>query len=253
MKKLFLLFLLLLTFNSYAQDGITANMTGRWQVNRKNYIGDMQFLGNGKIAFLSTEGMLFGYILYTVEIKDGIIKLKYTSDIDRKKNRQYQYSEMKFLNDSTMLYAHHKLPADADTNTKNVGIYRKLKQQKPNTELRLPDYHDFKDTWVHPFKGEIVGKKIIFIDGENAIFQKDSVDEHITYKVDFTKQPSPIDFYHPQTGKTDQALIEFLTDNSFRIEWYPNNNRGDHFRALGQNNWYMRERYYLLNHQFIKF
>jgi hypothetical protein len=244
MKKTLFTALLFVVLKAYSQTDITANMTGRWEINRKNYKADMLFVNNGKIAFLSTEGMLFGYILYTWEVKDGVIKLKYTSDIDRKKHKQYQYCEMKFLNDSTMLHSYHKIPAGADTNTKNVGIYRKLKQPKPNTALRLPNYHDFAGSWVSPFNGEITGIRMIFVDEEHVIFRKDSIDEHLTYKIDFTKQPSPIDFYHPLIGKTEHAFLQFGTTHNFRLEWFYGNDRGDHFTALGNNMDYVRESYY---------
>jgi hypothetical protein len=243
MKKLFPLILLLFIFKAYSQNNITANMHGRWRTIIKNDTTDMQFFESGKHAFISTEGVSFGYILYTTEVKEDIIKLKYTFDVDRKKNRNYAYAEMKFLNDSTLLYAFGKLPANADTNTKSVKVYRKLRQQKPNTAFRQPNYHDFAGAWIYPFKGEITGRRIVFIDSVNVMFQKNGIEEKATYKVDFTKQPAPIDFYHPTTGKTEQALIQFWTNN-FRIEWYHKGNRSDHFSMFGENNGYVRESTY---------
>jgi hypothetical protein len=60
MKKILFTLLLFVVLKAYSQTDITANMTGRWEINRKNYKADMLFVNNGKIAFLSTEGCYLG-------------------------------------------------------------------------------------------------------------------------------------------------------------------------------------------------
>ncbi len=226
-----------------AQQHTEKRLTGRWRSNHNNHIGDILFLSNDTAAFISPNGLLYGYITYNADFKRDMIRLKYTVDIHRKKNPYYMDAEIRFLNDSTFLYkSAGTIPGNADTSTKNLRVYKIVKFEKPGTQLRLPTCNDLKGQWSNFFKGEIKDDHIIFIDDHQVIFKRGIYIKELTYKVDFTKQPVTIDFYYTDSSQMLQAFLMFEEENMFRIEFFPKNDRGDHLMVFGHNMMYLKEK-----------
>lgn len=234
LKKLFIISLyLIVAFGAYAQQWSVNDLKGRWTHNN-NSIGDLVFFNNDTAAFASTTGLINAYVKYTCELKKGVFKFKYTLELNRK-NPNYLTAEIKFINDSIFLFkADGSIPANADTTTKKLNIYKKVKSEKPGTQLYLPTYHDLLGAWTLIFKGE-KDYHIIFKDVDHAEFIDAANTTELTYKSDFTKQPITIDFYYTGTSKKMQAFLRFAGENVFHIEEFPDNNRGDHMTMFGHN------------------
>jgi hypothetical protein len=230
-----------------AQQDNYKRLTGRWRTRYSNgKFGDMQFLTDSTGALLFPSGLLCAYIniKYTPNTKPGIIKLKYTIDIHREKHRNFRDAKIKFLNDSTFLYGYRGSLADnADTNNKKVLVFKRVRFEKPGTQLRLPTYHDLIGDWTTYHKSKTT-TRITFIDENRVRFTLGDFIKELNYKVDFTKQPIPIDFYYEGHPKILPAFLMFtiMMDGKevLWLETFTRNNRGDHLMKLGQNALFVR-------------
>ena len=247
-KSLTILLFLLTALATQAQRRSLKDLYGRW---RATYPGgkssDLQFLTDSTGAFLSATGVLSSYINYSADFKKDIIKLRYTIDINRKEHRNYADVDIKFLNDSTYLLKFAgAFPEHPDSSTKKLLIYRKLKSVKPGTELRYPTYHDLIFKWSAYFDNKPTKNKVIFTDESHVTFKVRGIVKEMNYKVDFTKQPIPIDFYLKEKPKTLQAFLivesRIYGEELLWIELYPKNNRGDHFQMLGHNGLFKKDK-----------
>ncbi len=63
----------------------------------------------------------------------------------------------------------------------------------------------------------------------------------LVYTADFNKQPVSLDFYYPGTQKTLQAFLVIMGTDNLRIEFFPNNDRGDHLTMFGHNTAFRRD------------
>jgi|GEM_PF-6202101 len=242
LKKLIILLLFLVTASvTQAQLRSAKDLLGRWRTTyTSGKVSDIQFLTDSTGAFLSATGIIDGYIEYTADFKKDIIKFRLTLDIHRAKHRNYGNVEIKFLNDSTFLVKFGgSFPEKADTNTKKLFIYRKLNGIPAGTELRLPTYHDLIGRWSANSEKSKIDNHIVFIDENHLSVKLGDVTRELNYNVDFTKQPMPIDFYNQDNNKVLQGFLMFDSrlsgDDCLWIEFFPKNNRGDHFEMLGKN------------------
>ena len=62
-----------------------------------------------------------------------------------------------------------------------------------------------------------------------------------TYPIDFTKQPLPVEFTYTASGREAQAFLMFIGTDKMRVQWFPNNNRDDHFTNIGYSMWLVRQ------------
>jgi hypothetical protein len=249
-KTLLVATVLIMALATNAQRSVYKALAGRWRTRYAsgNYC-DMNFFSDSTGAMLYPNGLLSAYIniKYDPDIKNGLIKLKYTFDIHRKKNPNYVSAEIKFVNDSTFLYrADGTLPAHADTNNRKLLVYRKIKIEDPGTRLRLPNYYDLIGSWAPYHEKKKSGKRVIFIDKNHVRFKTGDTARELNYRVDFTKQPIPIDFfYYKDTSKALPAFLMFITvlkgEDVLRLELFPKKNRGDHLTLLGDNAVFVRD------------
>jgi hypothetical protein len=155
MKKLLFIVLTLLSLKATAQQTPTdKSLPGRWErhfkayttkTEYKTYTTTIQFDGEGNMMFLSPGGMILSKAIYSYEVKNDLIRIKYTTDVEKQEKRKYLFFDIKVLNDS-LLIAHKKMQPDADTNTKGVSVYRKIKNTERVT-VRLPTNEDIRGKW----------------------------------------------------------------------------------------------------------
>jgi hypothetical protein len=249
--KLYFLFLLItVAANTHAQQYSQKTLQGRWRTHFStgNY-SDMMFFTDSTGALLFPSGLLNAYlkIKYNPMVHDGVIKLKYTYDIHRKKNPNYGDAEIKFVNDSTFLYSvRGSLSAHPDTGNRKLLVYRKVKVEDPDSRLRLPNCYDLIGTWTFYHGKKKSGLRVVFIDKSHVWFKTGDTARQLNYRVDFSKQPIPIDFFSDKdTTKILPAFLMFVTvrdgDNVLRLELFPKKNRGDHLTMLGANALFIKE------------
>ncbi|MDP9048682.1 MAG: hypothetical protein M3N14_11130 [Bacteroidota bacterium] len=242
-KTLLIAALLAMGLVANAQDTQKA-LTGRWRIHFSNgNYSDMMFFADGTGALLFPGGLLEAYINIKSSpgVKNGVIKFQYTYDIHRKKNPNYGTVAIKLVNDSTFFYSlNASLLAHPDSGNRKLFVYRKVKIDDPDTRLRLPNHHDLIGTWTFYHVKKNPGMSVVFIDKRHVWFKTGDTARQLNYRVDFSKQPIPIEFFADRdTTKILPAYLMFSTlldgENVLRLELFPKNNRGDHFTMLGRN------------------
>ncbi|MDB5124529.1 MAG: hypothetical protein JWP94_2658 [Mucilaginibacter sp.] len=239
---------LIITISAHAQQDNYKRLTGRWRAHYSNgKFGDMQFLTDSTGALLFPNGLLIAYIniKYERSVKNGILRLKYTVDIHRKSHPNYVDAEIKFVNDSIFLYrVRGSIPDNADTTSKKIYVFKKIRLEQPEAQLRFPDYRDLIGDWTTYHKAKTT-TRITFIDENRVRFILGDSIKELNYKIDFTKQPIPIDFYYEGHPKTLPAFLMFIDlfdgTEGLWIEMFTRNNRGDHLMKLGQNALFVRD------------
>jgi hypothetical protein len=239
---------LIMAVAARAQQNNHKSLTGRWRRHYSNgKFGDMQFLTDSTGALLFPNGLLGAYIniKYEPGVKNGIIRLKYTIDIHRKSSPNYVDAEIKFVNDSTFLYrVRGSIPDNADTASKKIYVFKKVRLEQPGTQLHLPTYHDLIGDWTTYHKSKTT-THVTFIDENRVRFTLGDSIKELNYKVDFTKQPIPIDFYYEGHPKILPAFLMFIDvfdgTKGLWIEKFTRDNRGDHLMKLGQNALFIRK------------
>lgn len=239
MKKLLFIVLGLLSIKATAQQTLTdKSLPGRWEMHfkayttkteYKTYTITIQFDGEGSMMFLSPGGMILSKAIYSYEVKNDVIKIKYTTDIEKKEKRKYLFFDMKVLNDS-LLIAHKKMQADADTNTKGVSAYRKIK----NTErlpVRLPNNKDLFGKWFSTAR-KSTSPVISFVDSSRVVFTKNGKDYEASYNIDFNRQPARVVFTALNTGKMFNALLKFVSESEINFQLFKEESNDNHFTTL---------------------
>jgi len=240
-KSILFVVLYLSVVNAFAQSYDAKNLLGWWQYNNKDFKDYFVFLSDSKAAYASADGRVHEYIKYTTELKNGIVKIKYIDDFEAKSPDKHMVY-IKFLNDSTILYDKYgSMPAKADSATKHIAVYHKLKRGQPHPELRLSDYHDLVGYWVDVFDKKISKNFITFADSNHVIRHEGGRIDRMAYTIDFSKQPALIDLFNGKTATAEQGIIGFVNETTIRIEMFPLNKPRDHFTPFGQNRWYRRD------------
>ncbi|MFD2146005.1 hypothetical protein [Mucilaginibacter antarcticus] len=109
--------------------------------------GNVTFLTKSTGLWLSNDGFLYNKMNYSTNDRKDVIELKFTYEIDRK-HPKYARFKIKFLNDSTFLMRYlWGIPKNADTSNKKVAVYKKIKKELPDTEMRYPTYKDILGVW----------------------------------------------------------------------------------------------------------
>jgi hypothetical protein len=226
---------------AYGQQQANYKFEGRFRPQPVNRACDLLFLTDSTAAFITPgSGLLYSYINYKMAFKDGIYNFRQTMEIHRKKP-SYDYATINVLNDSTFLFSFSKTPKSTDTATKGIYTYKKVKFEKLGTQLRLPTYADLIGDWTVWFRG-LTDKHYIFLDEKNVRRIINGTTTWLTYKIDFSKQPITLDFYYKNSDRMEQAFLTFYGEKTIQIEFFPDNNRGDHIRFFGENVRLLRSR-----------
>jgi hypothetical protein len=238
-KKILIISLLILTGGiTHAQQHAIKELFGRWGTRHANgEYGYMQFLTDSTIVYVTPHGFFRASMNYKYKMDNDVLILTYSSEINGFKHGSF-HAYIKLLNDSTFLYKiRSSMSADADTNTKKVYVYRKVKIQAPDMVFRFPTFNNLLGKWKGKYEKD---GDFTFLDEHHVIHRQNGIDVPLIYKADFTKQPLMIDFYYAD-GKLLQALVSLENDNKLWIELFPKNNRHTHTVLFNPNTTYTQE------------
>ena len=222
---------------------------GRWRTQLSNgHADDLLFISDSKGAVVTPDNRLCAYFNYRTRTGGKVINIDFSFDVDREKHPNYQKSEITFLNDSTFICHGTFITKFASYLTKNDRTYTKVKPDTHETDLRPVTYKDLKGRWTGNYFNnddyetkKPADIKLFFVDDDTMIEMHGDSASNVKYKIDFTKQPSPMEFTYTSCSCTVQALLMFTGTDKMRIQWFPNHNRGDHFTDIGYSMWLLRE------------
>jgi hypothetical protein len=235
LKKLSLIvFLLANAAFANAQQFTAKDLIGRWQ-NARVKTGNIAFFTESTGAWLTNDGLLYNKMNYSTKARKDIIEWKFTIQPNRK-HPSYVRFTLKFLNDSTLLMRYlWGVPKDADTSSKKVSVYTRIKKELPGTEMRYPDYKDLIGVWGSKLKDTTRFQKFTFVD-TSLVYTQTSTQglNKLRYVVDFKQQPIAVDMYY-QNQLVKQCFIAFYNKDAMRIEFFNPGKRPDHFTFFGGN------------------
>lgn len=236
-SKIFSIVTLIITATAaHAQTYTAKNLAGRWQFVR-NKKANVLFTSDSTGAWLQQDGLIFNRFKYTCSIQDPgdkYMEFRFTVELNRK-HPKHVSGYIKFLDDSTaLLRIGWPISKGADTTYKKASVLKRIKQPLLRNAPRLPTYKDLLGKWLTYSKKRGVSSGIRFIDSIHAVHIIGDKQQLVNYKIDFTQQPIPIDFY--SGTQLTQGYIAFYSIDRIRVELFKQGKpRPDHFRVFGQN------------------
>lgn len=242
-KLIFAIILMAGTAAANAQTYTAKDLAGRWEFihNKK---ANVLFSSDSTGAWLQQDGFIFNRFKYTCGIQkpgDRYMDFKFTVE-PKRTHPKYVSGYIKLLNDSTALIRiGWPIGKGADTSYQHGAVLRKIKQPSWNDAPRLPTYKDVLGDWRTYFKKKVMATGVRFIDSIHAVFTYTDREQAMTYHINFTQQPTPIDF-----TAGSQVLHGYLVFHSYdyiRLELFPSDkDRPDHFTVFGHNTIMQRQK-----------
>jgi len=230
-------------FSSRAQTYTAKDLIGRWEFTRtkKTHI---IFTSDSTGAWLQQDGFVFNRFKYTCSVQkpdDNYMTFKFTIE-PKRKHPKYVSGYIKLLNDSAaLLRIGWPIGKGADTTYKKAAVLSKIKQPLWNNAPRLPTYKDLLGNWRTYFKKKVMSTGIRFIDSVHAVYIYSDKEQVMSYQINFTQQPSPIDF--SVNSCVLHGYLVFYSYDYFRLELFePDKDRPDHFTVFGHNTILQRQK-----------
>lgn len=238
-KKLLLFSVLIIfVFSANAQQYGIKNLLGRWRHRWPKYTTDIAFINDSTLAYVSVDGVILRDVAYRVKPVDGLL---YFEQALKKHGKPGSYlgSYIKFLNDSTFLFAKRKsLLTKADTTDSKVLVYKYVNEAGKKNNIHFAGLSDLKGDWIQSFGN----RHIAFVDESHAFFKsEDGLTQNVVYKVDYTQNPLRILFTYADTGKQALGLLAFEVGAKIMFELFPVDSKVDDFTIFGGRRTYSRK------------
>ncbi|GAA4086870.1 hypothetical protein [Mucilaginibacter panaciglaebae] len=235
-KNLITLSLIIACIGAHAQTYTAKDLIGRWEFTR-NKKANILFTSDSTGAWLQQDGLIFNRFKYTCGIQgpgDKYMEFRFTVELNRK-HPKHVSGYIKFLDDSiALLRIGWPISKGADTTYKKASVLKRIKQPLWRDAPRLPTYKDLLGKWLTYSKKRGISSGIRFIDSTRAVHIIGDRQQLVNYKIDFTQQPIPVDFYWGT--QLTQGYIVFYSIDRIRVELFKQGKpRPDHFRVFGQN------------------
>jgi hypothetical protein len=211
-----------------AQQFSAKNLIGRWQ-NTRIKDNNVVFFNESTGAFLISDGMIIDKINYKINADTDVIELKTTTQIESRKPRYVVYY-YKMINDSVIMSRAGKpIPKNADTSSKEVNVFKRIKQELPGTAIHLPASKDLLGRWKYIGLSKIQWE-LNFIN-DSTVYQttKREGAKTLKYIIDFNKQPTTINMY---SGKelVEEGLLRFYNKDIIHIQYFYLGKLTDHIK-----------------------
>lgn len=228
--------LLLIAIITQAQTYTARDLRGRWEFAR-NKKANVIFNSDSEGAWLQQDGFIFNrfkYVCGTQKPGDKYMEFKFTIEPERK-HPKYVSGYVKLLNDSVALIRiGWPIGKGADTTYQHGAVLRKITRPLWKDAPRLPTYKDLLGSWRTYFKKKVITTGVRFIDSVHAVFTYTDREQAMNYQINFTQQPTPIDF--SAGSQVLHGYLVFQSYNYIRLELFePDKDRPDHFTVFGHN------------------
>jgi hypothetical protein len=212
----------------YAQQYTAKNLLGRWQ-NTRIKDNNVIFFDESAGAFLTADGMIKDKIKYTVKYDKDIIELKTTTELDSQKPRYFSYY-YKLINDSVLISRAEKgIPKNADTSSKDVEVFKRIKHELPGTVVHRSTNKDLLGIWKYTGTYKINWEANFINDSTLQQINKREGTRILKYVIDFNKQPITIDMYKDKE-LVEEGLLRFYNKNIIHIQYFYLGKRTDHIK-----------------------
>ncbi|HEY9534724.1 MAG TPA: hypothetical protein VIQ77_09320 [Mucilaginibacter sp.] len=242
-KIIITLSLIIACIGGQAQTYTAKDLIGRWEFSR-NKKANLIFSSDSTGAWLQQDGFIFNRFKYTSGTQkpgDRYMEFKFTIE-PKRKHPKYVSGYIKLLNDSVALMRiGWPIGKNADTTYKHGAVLRKIKQPLLSNAPRLPTYKDLLGNWRTYFKKKVMSTGVRFIDSIHVVFTYTDRERAMNYQINFTQQPTPIDF--SDGSGVFHGYLVFESYNYIRLELFePDNERPDHFTVFGHNTIMQRQK-----------